>query len=75
MKCYRLRVSYQQRAWCVIDTDVTWAQEVMADLTAKFPAEAGYSLQCFTADEERRILDISSSEITVLARLPLFKET
>lgn len=71
MKCYRIRVSYQQRAWCVIDTDVTWAQKVMADLTAKFSAEAGYSLQCFTADEERRILDISPSEINCIGAFTL----
>ncbi|WP_020559675.1 hypothetical protein [Thiofilum flexile] len=71
-KQYRLIISHKAKAWCEINVNVPWLDEVLEDMKNRFPSEEGYHIEILVATEERRIIDYTDKGPQVLMREPIF---
>ncbi|EIJ33657.1 hypothetical protein Thini_1033 [Thiothrix nivea DSM 5205] len=72
VKHYRLIVSYNRRAWCHIDSNVPWIDEVLEDIQTRFPSDAGYHIEILVATDEHRIVEYTSQGPRLLMSEPTF---
>ncbi|MCW8917252.1 MAG: hypothetical protein OQL08_00330 [Gammaproteobacteria bacterium] len=67
MSRYEVEVNRDGQLWCRITVDVPWGENVIHDISERFPVELGYTCQLFKATEARRLLESGTNGVRLIA--------
>lgn len=71
---YQIHISKNEKILCQIDiVQLRDQQAALNSILERFPTSEGFSAEVLVADDEKRILEVSSAGIKVLASSPDFK--
>jgi hypothetical protein len=71
---YQIQLSQHKKALCKIEVvQLQNPKDALHSLLERFPASEGYSSEVLVAEDEKRVLEVSSEGIKVLSSIPDFK--
>lgn len=71
---YQIQLSLHKKALCKIEiVQLQNPEDALHSLLERFPASEGYTSEVFVAEDEKRLLEVTSEGIKVLSCIPDFK--
>lgn len=70
---YRLSVHKNDTLLGHFESSTPWAKSALQDIAGRLSADDGYRLECFVAEDERRIVEAGPGGVKVLCSEHVFK--